>query len=146
MATEKAKKLKGQRKESPDTERPDENPLLKVDNRVDFEIETSNLLQDPGKLLFPGFENFDIKKEKDQFDVSKLNDNTQIIIVLRYYEYLSIATFRFSFMIPLLQSGLTARDSFEMIKHSLRNKLLLNAPTFDTIFEPEFQYIGKIRY
>lgn len=146
MADTKAKKLKGQKKEAPDSNKIDENPLLRVDNRVDFEIETGNLLQDPGKLIYNGFDNFDLKKEKDHFDLSKLSDDTTIVVVLRYYEYLSIATFKFSFVVPILQSGLSMRDCFEMIKHSLRNKLLLNAPSFDTIFEPEFQYIGKIKY
>lgn len=143
---EKKGKLKGQKKGKPDSENIDENPLLKIDNRVDFSIESSNLLQDPGKLIFPGYENFDLKKEKDHFDMDRLSDDSSIIIVLRYYEYICTASMKFSFIIPILQSGLNARDVFEMIKHALRNKLLLNAPTFDNIFEPDFHYIGKIKY
>lgn len=143
---EKKGKLKGQKKSKPDSENIDENPLLKIDNRVDFSIESSNLLQDPGKLIFPGYENFDLKKEKDHFDMNRLRDDSSIIIVLRYYEYICTASMKFSFIIPILQSGLNARDVFEMIKHALRNKLLLNAPTFDNIFEPDFHYIGKIKY
>ena len=143
---EKKGKLKGQKKSKPDSENIDENPVLKIDNRVDFSIESSNLLQDPGKLIFPGYENFDLKKEKDHFDMNRLRDDSSIIIVLRYYEYICTASMKFSFIIPILQSGLNARDVFEMIKHALRNKLLLNAPTFDNIFEPDFHYIGKIKY
>ena len=143
---EKKGKLKGQKKSKPDSENIDENPLLKIDNRIDFSIESSNLLQDPGKLIFPGYENFDLKKEKDHFDMNRLRDDSSIIIVLRYYEYICTASMKFSFIIPILQSGLNARDVFEMIKHALRNKLLLNAPTFDNIFEPDFHYIGKIKY
>ena len=143
---EKKGKLKGQKKQSPDTEKADENPLLKIENRVDFNIETSNLLQEPDKLLFPGYESFDIRQEQAPFDTTKISDKTSIIINLRYYEYLCTATFTMSFIIPLLQSGLSIKDVFEMIKHSLRNRLLLNAPTFDTIFEPDFHYIGKVRY
>ena len=142
----KKSKLKGQKEGKPDAENLADNPLLKIDNRTDFSIESSNLLQDPGRLLFDGYENFDLNKEKVSFDMDRLNDNSSIIIVLRYYEYICIATMTFSFIIPILQSGLNAKDIFEMIKHSLRNKLLLNAPKFDNIFEPDFHYIGKIKY
>ena len=89
---EKKGKLKGQKKSKPDSENIDENPLLKIDNRVDFSIESSNLLQDPGKLIFPGYENFDLKKEKDHFDMNRLRDDSSIIIVLRYYEYICTAS------------------------------------------------------
>ena len=145
MADKKGK-LKGQKKQVKDSENLEENPLLKIDNREDFHIESSNLLQDPGRLLFEGYENFDMKKEKDHFDMGKLSEDSSIIIVLRYYEYICIANFKFRFIIPILQSGLLAKDVFDMIKHALRNKLLLNAPTFDTIFEPDFFYYGKVKY
>ena len=78
-------------------------------------------------------------------DLNRLRDDSSIIIVLRCYESICTASMKFSFIIPILQSGLNARDVFEMIKHALRNKLLLNAPTFDNIFEPDFHYIGKIK-
>ena len=146
MTSNKKLKLKGQKKPEKDGESYEENPLLKIDNRADFKIESSNLLQDPDKLLFYGYENFDLKKEKDHFDLGKLNDESSIVIVLRYYEYICTASFKFRFMIPMLQSGLTAKDIFDLMKHALRNKLLMNAPTFDTIFEPDFFYYGKVRY
>lgn len=143
---DKKNKLKGQKKQQKDSENLEDNPLLKIDNRDNFKIESSNLLQDPFKLLFDGYENFDLKKDKDHFDMGKLKEGSSIIIVLRYYEYICTATFSFSFIIPILQSGLLAKDVFDMVKHALRNKLLLNAPTFDVIFEPEFVYMGKVRY
>lgn len=143
---EKKKKLKGRKKEVPDSENLGENPLLKIDNREDFSIDSGNLLQDPGSLLYPGFDTFDLCKESNHFDTSRLKDDSDIVIILRYYEYICTASFRFRFIIPILQSGLLAKDVFDMIKHSLKNKLLLNAPTFDNIFEPDFHYIGKIRY
>lgn len=143
---ERKKGLKGQKKQQKESDSMEENPLLKIDNREDFRIESSNLLQDPGCLIFDGYEAFDLKKDKDHFDFGKLRDDSSIIIVLRYYEYICTATFMFRFIIPILQSGLLAKDVFEMIKHALRNRLLLNAPTFDTIFEPDFHYYGKVRY
>ena len=42
--------------------------------------------------------------------------------------------------------NVNAKDVFDMIKHSLRNHLLLNCPSFDVIFEPDIQYRGKIKY
>ena len=50
-------------------------------------------------------------------------------------------------MKPLLQPGIiAAKDIFDMVKKKKKNKLLINVPTFDTIFEPDIQYIGKVRY
>ena len=147
MVTEKKKsKYKGQKKSDSEGDSTKDNPLIKIDNKIDFEIEVSNLLQEPEKLLLPDFENFDLSKEKDHFNFEKLNDETTIKITLRYYEYICIATFKFKFIVPILQSGLNAKDVFDMIKHSLRNHLLLNCPSFDVIFEPDMQYRGKIKY
>lgn len=143
------KKLKGQKgkkKTRPDTDNPDENPLLHVDNTVDFSIDTGNLLQDTGLLIFPGYKVFDLKKDKDHFDTNKISQMSMIIISLRYYEYVCIAKFQFSYIIPILESGLNAKDVFDMVKHSLKNKLLTNAPTFDNIYELDIQYNGYIKY
>ena len=147
MATEKKKiALKGKKKSKPDTDNPDENPLLHVDNTADFSIETGNLLQDTGLLIFPGYKMFDLKKDKDHFDMDKISKMSMIIISLRYYEYVCIAKFQFSYIIPILESGLIAKDVFDMVKHCLKNKLLTNAPTFDNIYELEIQYSGYIKY
>ena len=126
----KAKSQKGRTKAKPDTDNPNENPLLHVENTADFIIETGNLLQDTDLLIFHGYEQFDMKKDKD----------------LRYFEYVCIARFRFAFIIPILESGLSAKDVFEMIKHCLHNKLLINAPTFDNIFDIEIVYTGYVKY
>ena len=48
----KPKGQKGKKKTHPDTDNPDENPLLHVDNTADFSIDTANLLQDTGLLIF----------------------------------------------------------------------------------------------
>ena len=137
---------KGKKKTRPDTDNPDENPLLHVDNTADFSIDTGNLLQDTGLLIFPEYEMFDLKKDKDHFDTNKLSHMSMIIISLRYYEYVCIAKFQFSYIIPILESGLNAKDVFDMVKHCLKNKLLTNAPTFDNIYELDIQYNGFIKY
>ena len=142
----KPKGQKGKKKTHPDTDNPDENPLLHVDNTADFSIDTGNLLQDTGLLIFPGYKVFDLKKDKDHFDTNKISQMSMIIISLRYYEYVCIAKFQFSYIIPILESGLNAKDVFDMVKHSLINKLLTNAPTFDNIYELDIQYNGYIKY
>ena len=142
----KPKGQKGKKKTRPDTDNPDENPLLHVDNTADFSIETGNLLQDTGLLIFPEYEIFDLNKDKDHFDTNKLSHMSMIIISLRYYEYVCIAKFQFSYIIPILESGLNAKDVFDMVKHCLKNKLLTNAPTFDNIYELDIQYNGFIKY
>ena len=142
----KQKGQKGKKKTRPDTDNPDENPLLHVDNTADFSIDTGNLLQDTGLLIFPEYEIFDLKKDKDHFDTNKLSHMSMIIISLRYYEYVCIAKFQFSYIIPILESGLNAKDVFDMVKHCLKNKLLTNAPTFDNIYELDIQYNGFIKY
>ena len=142
----KSKGQKGKKKTRPDTDNPDENPLLHVDNTADFSIDTGNLLQDTGLLIFPEYEIFDLKKDKDHFDTNKLSHMSMIIISLRYYEYVCIAKFQFSYIIPILESGLNAKDVFDMVKHCLKNKLLTNAPTFDNIYELDIQYNGYIKY
>jgi hypothetical protein len=144
--TKKPKGQKGKKKTRPDTDNPEENPLLHVDNTSDFSIDTGNLLQDTGLLIFPGYKKFDLKKEKDHFDTNKISHTSMLIISLRYYEYVCIAKFQFSYIIPILESGLNAKDVFDMVKHCLKNKLLTNAPTFDNIYELDIQYSGYIKY
>lgn len=142
----KAKTPKGQSKLKPDNDNPEKNPLLHIENKHDFQIETGNLLEDPSGLIWKDYEGFDLSKDKDHFDISVLNRDSNIVIILRYYEYICTAKFKFDYILPLLESGLNAKDVFEMVKHSLKTRLLVNVPSFDTVFEPEIQYIGKVKY
>ena len=146
--TKKSKevKLKGQQKGRADNDNPEKNPLLHIENKHDFSIETDNLLEDPEALIYHDFISFDLNKDKDHFDIDQLNNDSEIVVILRYFEYLCTAKFRFSYVKPILVSGFVMKDVFEMIKHSLKNRLLMNIPSFDTVFEPEIQYIGKIKY
>lgn len=146
MAEKKAKGSKGRAKTKPDMDNPEENPLLHIENKHDFKIETDNLLENPDRMIYAQFENFDLRAEKDHFDIDKINNESLIIIILRYYEYLCVAEFKFCYILPLLHSGLAAKDIFEMVKHSLKSKLLINVPSFETVYEPEIQYVGKIKY
>lgn len=137
---------KGQAKPKPDVNDPEKNPLLFVENKTNFSISTSNLLQDPTELVIKDCEDFDPKSEKVAFDTKRIRESSKIIIILRYYEYLCTAEFTFGYIIPLLESGLTGKDVFMMVCHCLKNKLLCNVPSFDTVFEPDIIYTGKINY
>lgn len=138
---------KGRMKAESDSDNPDLNPLLHVEDKDGFCITTSNLLMYPDALIYEGYENFNVKDENDiKFDYSRFDENTEIIIVLRYYEYICTAEMRVDYIMPLLNSGLNIKQIFAMVCHCLKNKLLCNVPSFDTVFEPDIIYIGKIRY
>lgn len=145
-ASKKAKAINSKKKDESRKYDTQENPLLYVEDKINFNIETGNLLQTPNMLIFKDFEKIDIQKEKDIFNTSKLNETSSVIITLRYFEYVCIAQFEFSFIIPMLESGLTARDVIDLMKHALRNRLILNAPNFDNIFDIDIRYEGHVRY
>jgi len=142
----KQKPVKGQAKGKPDNDNPEKNPLLHIENKHNFNIETDNLLENPTALIYDKYENFDLSKEVDHFDTDKLNLDSEIVVILRYFEYLCTAKFTFAYVMPTLQSGLIMKDVFNMIKHCLKNRLLINVPTFETVFEPDIQYMGKVKY
>jgi hypothetical protein len=146
MAAIKPKPQKGQAKEKSDKDNIEKNPFLHIENKHDFQIETNNLLEDPTALVYKGYEDFDLTKDADHFKTELLNYDSEIIIIMRYYEYLCSAKFKFCYVLPTLESGLIMKDVFNMVKHCLKNRLLLNVPSFETVFEPDIQYIGKIKY
>ena len=145
-SSKKQKPLKGQAKSNPDVDNPEKNPLLHIENKHNFSIETNNLLEDPLGMTFNEYDNFDINKDTDHFEVDKLNLDSEILVILRYYEYLCIAKFSFNYVIPILESGLIMKDVFIMMKHCLKNRLLMNVPSFENVFEPDIKYYGKIKY
>lgn len=143
----KSNKIKGQKKFSKnDQDDLELNPLLKIENKHDFSIETDNLLEHPDAILYESYLTFDVNIDKKHFDESLLSLDSEIIIILRYFEYLCTAKFKFSYIYPMLVSGLIAKDVFDLIKHALKNRIQINVPSFDKIFEPEIIYIGKIKY
>lgn len=146
MASKKKGGTKGRMKQEADNDNPDLNPLLHTENKDGFSISTSNLLMYPDALIYPDYENFNIKDEQFKFDYDRFDEYTKIIIILRYYEYICTAEMTVDYILPLLNSGLTGKQVFEMVCHCLKNKLLCNVPSFDTIFEPDIQYISKIKY
>lgn len=146
MAARKKGRTKGKLKIESDNDNPDLNPLLHVENKDGFNITASNLLMYPDGLIHDGYDNFNIKDEELKFDYNRLNEQTSIIIILRYYEYICTAEMTVGYILPILDSGLNGKQVFDMVCHCLKNKLLCNVPSFDTIFEPDIQYIAKIKY
>lgn len=137
----KTQKFKGVKKFDKDS---DENPLLKVENDT-FNIEFANVLNDPYAIIFPDYENFDILT--GNIDGARINRDSQIIAIMRYYEYICIAKFKYDYIIPLLTEGdLSGSEVFQMIQHALRTRLLMNIPSFDIILEIEFKFTTKIKY
>lgn len=121
-----------------------DSPFLYVADNADFRIDKANLLNNPSILIMDGYEDLDI--DGLDFNVEKLNDKSEIKVVLRYFEYLCIATFNFKYIKPLLMSGLKGKDIFETVKHHLKMTLILNVPSVDDIYELELIYSGKIKY
>jgi len=145
MAAPKRKNMKGQIK-SKNSDDPEKNPLLKIENKENFQIWTDNLLENPSAMIFEGYENFDLSAESKHFDLERVNTTSSLIIVLRYYEYICVARCTFSYIMPILDSDMTVKEVFDMIKHGLKTRLLMNVPSFETVLEIEIQYSGKILY
>lgn len=142
MAKAKQTKFKGVKKFDKDSE---DNPLLKMDGVNGYEMYFANILNDPMCIIFNDYQEFDIFN--GIIDVNRLNRDSQIIAYMRYYEYLCIARFKYEYIKPLLDNGnMNGIDVFQMIKHSLRTRLLMNIPSFDVIIEPEFIFKTVIKY
>lgn len=142
MAKVKQTKFKGVKKFDKDSE---DNPLLKMDGVNGYEMYFANILNDPMCIIFNEYQEFDIFN--GIIDVNRLNRDSQIIAYMRYYEYLCIARFKYEYIKPLLDNGnMNGIDVFQMIKHSLRTRLLMNIPSFDVIIEPEFIFKTVIKY
>lgn len=142
MAKNKTTKFKGVKKFDKDS---DDNPLLKMDDANGYEIYFANILNNPLCIIFNDYQVFDIFT--GNIDINKLNKDSQIIAYMRYYEYLCIARFKYDYIKPLLDTGdMNGIDVFQMIKHSLRTRLLMNIPSFDIILEPEFIFKTVVKY
>ena len=140
--SKKSKTLKGKA----DKENLD-NPLLNISNKQGFEIICGNLLENNKMLIFENYKKIDIKKENSHFEIDKINKNTtNIIVCIRYFEYVALAKFDIDYIIPILESELNMKESFDMVKHSLKNKLMMLAPNWENIFEPEISYNAYVKY
>lgn len=135
-----------------------EKTILNVVYREGFHVECYNMLEDPDvmhlhkigyrKINLNAVRNADEQDDDTNIlDVSKIDEEkTQIIVVLRYFEYLCIATVKFSYIKDILQGGFSLADALDMIKHHLKNKLVREVKGTETIVEIHIEYRGYVRY
>ena len=131
--------------------------ITEVKYNKGFFVESKNLLNEPKALQMPGYESLNIEKmpavgnkvkETNLLDVGRLQEskNCEILICLRYFEYIIIAHMSKDYFIELLKSEMPVLSIFDMIRHHLRIKLNMEVKGADTIIEMHVNYIGKIRY
>lgn len=131
----------------------DENPLLKVDLNKDFHIEIGNFLNDPTIFIdgdYVSFDKGDLASLKDE-NGDPVKPDDDMMIILRYFEYVIKAKFKVSYILPLLLEGQKTHDIefseiIEAIEHRLQLELQLKCPTFETINLLYAKYLYKIRY
>lgn len=130
-----------------DTEK---NPLLHIEQTPLFAIEVGNFLEDANILIHPEFESFD-PSDKTTLDSERLDYNSDMMVILRYFEYVILAKFKVSFIMPLWAEGARTGDMdlFDIIlsiQHRLQMELQLRTPTFDDINLLDVHYLYKVRY
>lgn len=122
-----------------------DNPLLKIDDTVLFSIESGNFLNDPTIYTFPGFETID-PKNPETLDLTRLDNNSEFVCILLYFEYLITAKFKFSYIRPLLAADMEFPKIIEAINHRLLTELQLNVPSFDTIITLQVENQCRVKY
>lgn len=135
-----------------------EKTILSVVYNEGFHVECYNMLENPEvmhlnkmgykKINLNALRNTDEQDDDSNIlDVSKINEQkTQIIVVLRYFEYLCIATVKFDYIKEILHGGFSLADSLDMIKHHLKNRLVREVRGTETIVEMHIEYRGYVRY
>lgn len=128
----------------------DKNPLLHIASGADFSIEVGNFLEDSGILIYPDYENF-TPSDPGSLDSDRLDTRSDLLIILRYFEYVILAKFKVSFILPLLKEGMRTGDMslfdiMQSIEHRLQMELQLRTPTFDTINVLDIRTLYKVRY
>lgn len=129
--------------------------MLDVDYSPQFNVECKNVLDDPKAMQFPGWEPFAIEKltsgeQKD--DAFILNTQrvrpkeTEIMVVLRYFEYLCIARMNIVYLMEICKGDSRLVDVVDMIKHHLRNRLKREVDHTEDIIDMYIKYVGKIKY
>lgn len=62
-------------------EDPSNNPLLLIRDKIDFQIEVKNLLDETDSILFPAYDDFDFGV--GNVDLNLLTDRSNLIVVAR---------------------------------------------------------------
>ena len=129
-----------------DKKQDDRSALLTVSYKREFSVQLHNLLENPSAMIFSGYENIILDSDNVTFDLDRIGDNTSILVILEYFEYLCVADVAFSYIMPIMQSGFSMKEVFSMIKHHLRGKLIVTIDNWENINEMHMKYMGKVRY
>lgn len=130
-----------------DTEK---NPLLRIEQKDEFCIEVGNFLEDSSILIHPDYEKFDPSGQA-AFDPDRLLPSSDLMVILRYFEYVIAAKFKVSFIMPLWKEGMRTGDMgfsdiIDSIKHRLEMELQMKTPSFDSINILDIHYLYKVKY
>lgn len=132
-----------------------EKSMLEVEYNPQFTVVCKNALDDPKSMQFPGWEPFPIEKltngeQKDDsfiLNTERVRINkTEIMVILRYFEYLCIAKMDLSYLTEICKGDSKLVDVIDMIKHHLRNKLIREVDKTEQVIDMYIKYVGKIKY
>lgn len=138
-----------------ETKQKEQHDISDVEYKWGFNVDCHNILNEPTTLHFPGYEPLNIDKMSDNeegvrspnlFDLQRITNKTEILIVLRYFEYACIARVSFEYLKEIMKGGLNLIKSFDMIKHHLRIILNREVSGIENVVEMHVEYFGKIKY
>lgn len=129
----------------------EENPLLKIEQtRSEFIIESGNYLNDPYLIIYKDFENFDPMADPP-LDADRTDECSDVKVILIYYEYVIVASFKIRHILPVWIEGnrtsdMSFLDIIKAIEHRLTMELQMRVPSFDDINTLDIKFLYKIRY
>lgn len=126
------------------------NPLLHIDPSSAFSISVGNMFDDQTILINPDYVNFN-PADKSSLNPETLNQKSEFLVILRYYEYIVSARFCLSYIYKLWVNGektgdITFEEIFSSVEHRLKNELYLRVPSFEDIQILDFKVLHKIKY
>lgn len=137
----------------------EQHDISDVEYKSGFNVDCHNILNEPTTLHFIGYEPLNIDKmgdtEEDKergvrspnlFNLQRITNKTEILIILRYFEYACIARVSFNYLKEIMKGGMNLIKSFDMIKHHLRIILNREVSGIENVVEMHVEYFGKIKY
>ena len=128
--------------------------ILDVDYNEGFHVECYNLLENPEimHLADKGYERLNLNIDLSHVGAVLLDtqrvveDRTKVLIVLKYFEYICIATVKFSYILEIVRGDFALIDAIHMIKHHLKNKLIREVRGTENIIDMHIEYKGYVKY
>lgn len=128
-----------------------DNPLLTIRDNPNFMIELGNFLDNPCVMIKEGYESFEPAFPEAILNHPEFNWGAEIMIILRYFEYVIQARFPLTYIKDLWLEGtrtgdITFAEIIQGMEHRLTVELQLKVPSFDTINTIDIRYYYKIKY